>query len=129
MGWYLAWRRLSPDAVRLARRRRSRAARKALKALGSGELPMGEDRVRHVGAVVVRYLQDRLELETKEPTPAEIAAHLCRSGLNSHLVERARFFFEACDAVRYGLLSPFPHVWADEAKQLILALEAATWGS
>jgi hypothetical protein len=125
VGWYRAWRRHYPDAARLARRRRSRAARQAMKALRPAILPAGEIQVRHVARVVTRYLQDRLGLETEEPTPEEIADRLCRSGLDGHLVEQARGFFEACVAVRFGLFSSSQRAWAEEAKRLIQTLEAA----
>jgi hypothetical protein len=127
-GWYFVWRRLYPDAARLLKQRRSRAATLALKQLQ--HLPRGptEERATHIAAAVTTYLQQRLDLPTAEPTPVEAAAYLRTAGCSEALTKRAEQFFHQCDAARF-----FPNATAAEllafAQQLILDLEAHTWAS
>ena len=126
--WYLTWRRLYPDAGRLVQQRRSRAAEMALKALD--RLPRGaaDLRAAHIAATVTAYLQQRLDLLTAEPTPAEAASHLRTTGCPDALAQEAESFFRTCDAVRF-----FPEAKAIDlpasARQLILDLEAHTWSA
>lgn len=127
-GWYFVWRRLYPDAARRVQQRRSRAATLALKQLE--RLPRGasEERAAHVAAAVTAYLQQRLDLATAEPTPAEAAGHLRSAGCPDALSARAEQFFRTCDAARF-----FHNASAADlpksAEQLILDLEAHTWAS
>ena len=126
--WYAVWRRLYPDAARLLKQRRSRAATLALKQLQ--RLPRGatEERAAHIAAAVTTYLQQRLDLPAAEPTPREAAAHLRTAGCPDTLTKRAEQFFQTCDAARF-----FPNASDAElpafAQQLILDLEAHTWAS
>ena len=56
-GWFFSWRRLYPDAARVARQRRSLAARRALAALrGAKRLPPVQQAARSA-AVVADYLR------------------------------------------------------------------------
>jgi hypothetical protein len=125
--WYVVWCRLYPDAARQARRRRSRAAREALAALGRVAAHDDADRARQAAAVVTRYLQHRLDLAIKEPTPAEAAAHLRKTGLDEALTQQTAEFFRACDTARYAPQPGPRDDLAGAAAQLILALEADTW--
>jgi hypothetical protein len=125
--WYICWRRMYPDAVRAARRRRSRAARQALPLLQAARRLKAEEYAHRIPAIVAAYLQQRLDLTSAEPTPREVAALLAQRGCSPALTQQAVRFFEACDSARftplYGAeLSDLP----DSALQLILAVEAET---
>jgi len=122
-GWYITWRRLYPDAARLAHRRRSRAARQALEALHAATNEDGAPKT--TAAVLANYLRQRADLTAAEPTAAEVADHLQRSGFSSLLAARVAEYFRKCDAARFGpepLRSGTDFVPA--AVELILALEA-----
>ena len=126
--WYLCWRRLYPDAARVARQRRSLAARRALRRLrGARRLPSVQQAARSA-AVAADYLRARFDAPAEEPTPDEAAACLGRAGCSSALAEQAAAFFRACDAARFA--PDGPAVRADltaEAAAFILAVEAETW--
>jgi hypothetical protein len=125
--WYVAWRRLYPDAARRAHLRRSRAARQALGRLHrAARLPAGP-RAARAAAVVAGYLHERVDLHAAEPTPAEAAGHLRRHGCADGLAEQVSRFFESCDAARF-LPAPPPDGLdlPEAAARLILAVEAAT---
>jgi hypothetical protein len=126
--WYIVWRWLYPDAVRLLKQRRSRAATLALKQLQ--HLPRGATEVRaaYIAAAVTAYFQQRLDLPTAEPTPAEAAAHLRKTGCPDALTKRAEQFFQMCDAVRF-CPEEVEATLSASAQQLILDLEAYTWSS
>jgi hypothetical protein len=126
--WYAAWRRLYPDAARLARRRRSKAAGQALQALRRARRLTPGQRADLAARTVAEYLRHRLDLAPAEPTPDEIADRLKRAGCSSGLIERAAGFFRDCDAARFlpdaaesGTALP------DEAGRLILAVEDESW--
>jgi hypothetical protein len=124
--WYWSWRHRNPDAARLAHQRRSRAARVALHRLhGLGKLPPAEAAAGAAGAVA-GYLRERLDLGAREPTPAEVRAHLDGHGCTGELATQAADFYRACDAVRFLPPSGAAQDLADEAARLILAVEAAT---
>jgi hypothetical protein len=126
--WYLTWRRLYPDAARLSRRRRSRAAQEALRALHRlDKQPDAEKQARRAAAALAAYLRNRLELPMAEPTPAEAQAHLRTYGVAEDLAGQTADLLRTCAAVRFD---PEPPAGADltgAAERLILALEAATW--
>ncbi len=128
--WCVLWKRLYPDAARLARLRQSRAARHALHALQ--KLPPREQEAHShdVAAIAAGYLQHRLGLPTVEPTPAEVAAYLERVGAPSILAGKTAEFFRACDAARFA---PTDARSDDDlsgaATRLILTLEAEPWAA
>jgi hypothetical protein len=124
-GWYLAWRRLWPDAARQALHRRSRAARHALAALRSATALAPRPRAERVAEVVADYLRQRFDLPAGEPTPPEAAARLAQHGCHAELTERAERFFRACDEARF-LPQAAPTNLVEAAEELILAVEA-TW--
>jgi len=126
--WYLCWQRLYPDAARLARHRRSRAALRALELLK----PAGRQPAPAAAALstraVVQYLRQRLDLHIVEPTPAETARHLGHLAFPPALVEQAEALLRSCDAVRYGpRTTAGPTELPHDAARLILALEAQSW--
>lgn len=128
--WYLCWRRLYPDAARIARQRRSLAARRALQALrGSGRLPAVQ-RATRVAAVAAEYLRTRFDATVVEPTPGEAAACLGRAGCPAALADVAAALFRACDAVRFGPGGAAAGADLPEAcARFILAVEAETWSA
>jgi hypothetical protein len=127
-GLYVVWRQLNPDAARLVKQRRSRAATFALKQLE--RLPHGatEERAAHVASAVTAYLQQRLDLHAAEPTPAEAATHLRNTGCPDALTKQTEEFFRTCDAARF-FSTPAGADLPASARKLILDLEAHTWAS
>jgi hypothetical protein len=122
--WCVMWRRLHPDAVRRARRRRSQAARTALVALRSVG-GSDEELVRRTADIVTSYLRQRFDLSAEEPTPAEVGAHLESVQGDPELASQAAEFFRSCDAARFGHFSAAGFEELTElARQLILNLEA-----
>jgi tetratricopeptide (TPR) repeat protein len=128
IAWYLIWRRLYPDAARLASQRRSRAARRALQALRSARRLDAESRAARIAAIVTGYLQQRLDLTIAEPTPGEIALLFGQHDFSPALTEQAIRFFERCDCVRFQPVENGTGVSLDElqesAMKFILAVEA-----
>jgi hypothetical protein len=121
LGWYLTWRRLYPDAARLARQRRSKAAQRALDQLQhSFRTPI---QAQQVTEIIAQYLRQRLDLPAGEPTPPEIAAHLQKLHFGQALVEKATVFFKQADAARFLPAANVPTALVESGKELILALE------
>jgi hypothetical protein len=128
--WYIVWRRRNPDAVSQARKRRSRAAQHALKALHRlGKLD-ALTQAHQAEAVVSSYIRQRLDLLTAEPTPAEVAHHLEQSGSSPALAQEGARFFAECNAARFapGLMARADN-WMATATRLVLALEEESWPS
>jgi hypothetical protein len=123
-GWYLAWRRLCPDAARLARQRRSQAALHALRALRAVPRQTPDEQARQAAAIVAGYLRERTDLPVATPTPHEAGAHLRRAGIAPDVTGAVSHFFQACDAARFAP-SPEPAAdgWATAAERLVLTLE------
>ncbi len=113
--WYLVWRRRYPDAAKVARRRQSAAARRALRALRS----RGDDPPRRGAAAVAGYLRDRAGLRAAEPTPEEVADCLRRASLPESLIEPSAKFFASCDAARFD---PDPSARARDLTEAAAAL-------
>jgi hypothetical protein len=117
--WYLAWRRLYPNAARLARIRYSLAAQLALRTLHAGRDSDAAFRS------VESYLRNRLGVTTATPTPDEILTHFRQSGLSREIAAKVAEFFRACDAVRFAPAHAPPDL-SGAAEALILALETET---
>jgi hypothetical protein len=127
VAWFLTWRRLYPDAARLAKQRRSRAARVALRQLHTaGKVPLLRQPERAV-TIVTDYLRQRFELPAAEATPSEVATHFQRLGLPAALVEQATQFFQECDAARFRPTPSADWQAVAAAERLILAMEDASW--
>lgn len=128
--WFLLWRRMYPDAARLANQRRSHAARRALNALRAARRLNAENRAARTAAIVAGYLQQRLDLACAEPTPHEVASLFAQHGFSSALTEQAIVFFETCDRARFLPVDSgsgvSPTELPDSAFQFILAVEAET---
>jgi hypothetical protein len=122
--WYLLWSRLYPDAARLARQRRSLAARKALHALEHAGSGPAREQATRTAAILADYLRHRLDLPGGEATPAEVADHLQRAGYSTDLASKTAEFFRACDAVRFMPVPTLDGNLSATGGELILALEA-----
>jgi hypothetical protein len=122
--WYAFWRRCYPDADRLARQRRSQAARQALKTLETAARQPADEQARTAAGVVVNYLRHRLDLQVVDATPHEAARHLSGCGILPETAEKVERFLEDCDAARFA---PVADATAGgrstSASQLILELE------
>jgi hypothetical protein len=125
--WYVLWRRWYPDAARRAQIRQSRAAKEALRALGS--LAAGGDgaRVERISTIATQYLRHRFDLPPVEPTPAEVTRCLQHAGASPVLADKAAAFFRACDAIRFAPALPADGDLAAAAQHLIVTLEAEPW--
>lgn len=128
--WYFAWRRIYPDAARMARQRRSLAARRALIALRASERLLPELQPARIAAVVSDYLRNRCDATALELSPADAADCLRRLGCPQTLVESSAQLVRDCDAARFSpdgtkLISNLP----DAARRFILEVEAETWAA
>jgi len=94
--WIGLWHRLFPNAVRLAKLRRNRAARRALDRL-NGARSMN-DPIAITAHVLREYLTSRFALPSSAQTPNEIASGIEDSGVRTSSFD----FFRACDAARFS---------------------------
>jgi hypothetical protein len=123
VGWYVAWRRVYPDAARLARIRRSRAARRAADAIRrAGRTP---DPPAAIAAAVLGYLRSRFPLPVGAETPAEVGAALRADGLGEPEADAVVGFLRECDAARFAPQGDTPVSLAADAQALLAQLEAA----
>lgn len=123
VAWYFSWRRLYPDAARLAQIKRSRAAVQALQRLKTIQADDSVARVRQAVNTVEGYLRDRFGLVGAAPTPAEIESHLIGIGLPSDQAAKVSAFFRAGDAVCFAPPAAVEDL-SGAAERLILTLEA-----
>jgi hypothetical protein len=101
LGWCGVWRLVNPGGARLARRRRSRAARAALKTLHS----LGRHPPADTGAVVwcvSAYLAEHYELPGLFRTPDDMARRLREAGADAETVAECESFLKAADAARFA---------------------------
>ncbi|HEY1187089.1 MAG TPA: hypothetical protein VGE74_05495 [Gemmata sp.] len=122
LAWFLVWRRLYPDAARLARVRRSRAARRAAEAVRkSGHTPDPPAAVAHA---VLGYLRTRFPLPESAATPSELARALNELGAPADVVEQTGAVFRACDRARFAPPDGTDPALAESAQALLTRLEA-----
>jgi hypothetical protein len=127
--WFAIWQRRYPDVARLARQRRSRAARQALKAIPGLEKIAAAEQALRAKEIFVEYLQERLDFRVFEPTPLEVAEHLEQVGAAPEIVRGAAQFFAACDAARFAHETPPVPSWGTAAATLVRDLEDQPWPS
>jgi hypothetical protein len=121
-GWYALWRRMYPDAVRLARMRRSRAARRAVDGIRrAGRSP---DPPGTIAAAVLGYLRARYPLPPGAETPGELGDALRAAGLPDAEADAAVGFFRRCDEARFAPPGDTGLSLAAEAEALVARLEA-----
>ena len=120
--WFLAWRRIYPDAARAARMRRSRAARRATDAIRkSGRAP---DPPAAIAAAVLGYLRTRFPLPESAVTPSEIAAALSEAKVPTDAAEAAADVFRGCDRARFAPPGDSGASLAADAEAAVARLEA-----
>lgn len=118
--WYLVWRRVYPDAARLARRRRSRAARRAVGLIQRADRT--PDPAGAIARAVLGYLRARFPLPEGAATPSEVAAALGASGVPADVAEGVADVLRGCDRARFAPADDGDPAPAAEA--LIARLEA-----
>ncbi len=101
VGGCIVWTILNPAGARLARRRRSRAARTALKTLHAlGRHPPADPAA--VVAAVAAYLAERHDLPGLFRTPADLARRLREAGADAATVAECEAFVREADAARFA---------------------------
>jgi hypothetical protein len=124
LGWVALWRRLYPDAARLARLKRIRAVRAALKAFAAAR--GRDDPPAAVADAFLGYLRERFGLSPFARTPAEVADALRAAACAPGDAEAVASFLRACDAARFAPAHAADDELADEAERLVVSLEGAT---
>jgi hypothetical protein len=123
IAWFLVWRRVFPDAARLAKLRRSRAARRAQDAIRrAGRTP---DPPAALVAAVLGYLRSRFPLPPGAATPTEVAAALAELELPAAERDTVVDFLRACDEARFSPSGEADASLAATAAALVTRLEAA----
>jgi hypothetical protein len=120
--WFLVWRRIYPDAARMAHIRRSRAARRALDAIRKSGRTL--DPPATIAAAVLSYLRTRFPLPESAVTPSEIAGELTEAQVPSEVAEDIADVFRACDHARFAPPGDRGASLADAAEAAIARLEA-----
>lgn len=123
IGWYAVWRRVYPDAARLARLRRGRAARRALDTIR--QAARRSEPAGMIAVAVLGYLQARFPLPTGTTTPTEVGEGLVTAGLPETAAVAVADFLRRCDAARFAPPDESRTSLAADAASLIARLEAA----
>jgi hypothetical protein len=100
VAWFLVWRRIYPDAARMAHLRRSRAARRATDAIRRAGRTSDPPAV--IAAAVLGYLRTRFPLPESAVTPSEIAAALLEAKVPAEMAEELADIFRECDRARFA---------------------------
>jgi len=119
VGGCVVWAIVNPAGARLARRRRSRAARAALRNLHAlGRHPPADPAA--VVAAVATYLAERHDLPGLFRTPDDLARRLREAGADAATVAECEAFVREADAARFA---PSPEVTGEaliaDAERLI----------
>lgn len=121
VGWFLAWRRIFPDARRLAQMRRSRAARRALDAIRkSGRTA---DPPATVANALLAYLRARFPLPESAVTPSEVSAALVEARVPPEAAEQVADVFRGCDRARFAPPGDSGLSLATDAEAAVVRLE------
>ncbi len=123
LGWYIAWRRVYPDAQRLAKLHRSRAARRTMDAIRRAN--QAPDPPTAIAAAMLQYLRARFPLPRAAVTPSEIGTALVELELPNPDSEAVARFFRTCDAARFSPSSDNSLSLATDAEAIVARLEAA----
>lgn len=126
VAFYLLWRQRHPDAARAAHRRRSRAARVALRQLDRARRWRGRTEAEAAAAALTDYLGDRFGLMRVEPTPAEAEALLPGHGCPADLASAAAALLAQIAAARFQPAEPSPAVLVGAVRHFVLAVEERT---
>jgi hypothetical protein len=120
--WYLAWRRWYPDAARLARLRRSRAATRALSAIRKARRT--DDPAGSVARAVLEYLRERYGIPDGVATPGEVVLALEQQQVPEADREVVAQLLQRCDAARYAPGHHDDTTLTQEAEAVVGRLEA-----
>jgi hypothetical protein len=121
--WFLVWRRVFPDAGRLAKLRRSRAAHRATDAIHrAGRTP---DPPAALANAVLGYLRSRFPLPPGAVTPTEVGAALADLDLPAAECEDVAEFLRACDEARFSPSGDNDASLTATAAAIVARLEAA----
>lgn len=123
IGWIVVWRRLYPDAAKLAQLKRNRSVRLALAALESAKTMQPVEAAGMVSNALLAYLHERFELPAGAFTPTEIAAHMGTTACHAERIERLEKLLRLCDDQRFAPMYLQSKPLAAEAEQLVIALE------
>jgi hypothetical protein len=121
--WYLAWRRMYPDAARLVQQRRSRAARRALGRLDKAGRQSGRELAESVAQALAGYLRERFDLASAEPTPAEALALLVRQGWVAEQASQAAVLLAECAEARFQSQEQTESELVEKTRRFILEME------
>ncbi len=121
--WYATWRQVYPGAHRLARIRRSRAARRAVDLLNRA--PRSPDPPAATTAAVLGYLQARFALQPGIVTPTEVAQALRDLEVQNTVCEAVAEVLQRCDAARFAPSGESMVAPVAAAEALIAQLEDA----
>lgn len=120
-GWFLVWRRVYPNAQRLAQMRRSRAARRATDTVRkAGRTP---DPAATIAGAVLGYLRARFPLPESAVTPPEISAALRDVRVPQEVAEQVADVFRGCDRARFAPANEGTDALASDAEAAITRLE------
>ncbi len=124
VAWVLLWRWLFPDAVRLAKLRRNRAARLALDRLKKAR--KATDPAGAAASAFRGYLSARFGMPPAAQTPAEVSAALRAVESPAEKAADAEAFLRACDAARFTPTPDHGLSLTMQAESLILAWEGVS---
>jgi hypothetical protein len=119
---YVAWRIVNPEGARLARRRRSRAARAALRTLHGLARHPPVDLTRVVGCVA-EYVAERFDLPGVFRTPGDVAKRLREVNAPEPLVHECEDFFRETDVARFAPAYLSADELIADAERLVRRLE------
>ncbi|MDY3561030.1 hypothetical protein R5W23_002289 [Gemmata sp. JC673] len=121
VGWFLVWRRFNPTAARLARARRSRAARRSVEQIRKANRT--PDPPAAIAGAVLGYLRARFLLPESTVTPSETMSALRQLDVPAGVAERVAEVLRACDRARFAPTGAETAL-ATEAEALLTRLEA-----
>ncbi len=122
LAWFVAWRRVYPNTMRLASKRRSRAARRAIDIVRRAN--RANDPPAVIAAAVLDYLRMRYPLPPGAATPGEIAAALRNLNVPDDECALAGELFRSCDAARFAPAGDREASLAADAEAVVARLEA-----
>jgi len=120
--WFAAWRRGHPDAARMARISRSRAASVALRSLREP----APDPAAQIFTALADYLRARLGVSAVATSPTETAQALRRVSNSLPLVGSTVALLERCVAARFAPVPEFDPLAISDAERVILEWEEQT---
>jgi hypothetical protein len=100
VSWFVVWRRVYPDAARLARLRRTRAVRRVNDAICRAGRTA--DPPAAIEVAILGYLRTRFPLPPGAETPPEVREALVSAGLPVPAADDVEAFLRRCDEARFA---------------------------